>query len=254
MEKELEEKLDQAAEWIAKAKCLVAITGAGISTESGIPDYRGPDGVWTRRDKGLPPPKMKVSWEEVQPNSGHMALVDLVKMGKLHFLISQNVDGLHMKSGIPIEKLAELHGNHNLWWCLDCGRKYKREEIGWDEKRFGRGYRTDDILPGSPTCPACGGIIRSSIVNFGDPLPQEDFAMSVKFAKQSDVFLSVGTSLQVTPASNLPGYALRVGAKFILINQGETPYDNMADVRIWDPIGQVLPQLVEKVKNILCKQ
>ncbi len=253
MEKELEEKLDLVAKWIANAKCVVALTGAGISTESGIPDYRGPDGVWTRRDKGLPPPPMKVGWDDVRPNTGHMALVDLLRLGKLQFLASQNVDGLHIMSGIPIENLAELHGNHNLWWCLDCHKKYTREEIGWDERRFGKGYRTDDVLPGSPTCPECGGIIRSSIINFRDPMPEEELSKSVKYAKQSDVFLSVGTSLQVTPASDLPRYAIRAGAKFVLINQGETPYDDVATVRIWDPIGQVLPPLVEKVKKIIKK-
>ncbi len=251
MEKELEDKLDLVAKWIVNAKCVVALTGAGISTESGIPDYRGPEGVWTRRDKGLPPPAMKTPWEQVRPNSGHMALVDLMNLGRLQFLASQNVDGLHIMSGIPISMLAELHGNHNLWWCLDCHKKYTREEIGWDERRFGKGYRTDEILPGSPTCPDCGGIIRSSIINFRDPMPEEELSKSVKFAKQSDVFLSIGTSLQVTPASDLPRYALRAGAKFILINQGETPYDDVATIRIWDPIGQVLPPLVEKVKKIL---
>ncbi len=253
MEKELEEKLDLVAKWIANAKCVVALTGAGISTDSGIPDYRGPRGVWTLRDKGLPPPPMKVGWDEVRPNTGHMALVDLFRLGKLQFLASQNVDGLHIMSGIPIEKLAELHGNHNLWWCLDCHKKYTREEIGWDEQRFGKGYLTDEVLPGSPSCldPNCRGIIRSSIINFRDPMPEEELSKSVKFAKQSDVFLSVGTSLQVTPASDLPRYAVRAGAKFILINQGETPYDSVANVRIWDPIGQVLPPIVEKVKKIL---
>ncbi len=253
MVKELDEQLDLVAKWIANSKCVVALTGAGISTDSGIPDYRGPRGVWTLRDKGLPPPPMKVTWDQVRPNSGHMALVDLMRLGKLQFLASQNVDGLHIMSGIPIDKLAELHGNHNLWWCLDCHKKYTREEIGWDEHRFGKGYRTDEVLHGSPTCPVCGGIIRSSIINFSDPMPEGELHKSVKFAKQSDVFLSIGTSLQVTPASDLPRYALRAGAKFVLINQGETPYDDVATVRIWDPIGQVLPSLVEKVKKILKK-
>ena len=106
----LEEKITLAANWIAESKRLVIFTGAGISTDSGLPDFRGPDGVWTRRDKGLPPPK-SLPWDQVRPNQGHYAIVELMELGKLDYLISQNVDGLHAKSGIPFEKLAELHGN-----------------------------------------------------------------------------------------------------------------------------------------------
>ncbi len=106
----LEEKITLAANWIAESKRLVVFTGAGISTDSGLPDFRGPDGVWTRRDKGLPPPK-SLPWDQVRPNQGHYAIVEFMNMGKLDYLISQNVDGLHAKSGIPFEKLAELHGN-----------------------------------------------------------------------------------------------------------------------------------------------
>ncbi|HMF30267.1 MAG TPA: Sir2 family NAD-dependent protein deacetylase [Candidatus Lokiarchaeia archaeon] len=249
----LEEQLNTIAQWIAEAQTVVALTGAGISTESGIPDYRGPEGVWTRRDKGLPPPPMKVPWEDIQPNAGHFALVELMNLGKLDFLISQNVDGLHLQSGIPVEKIAELHGNHHLWHCLNCNAKYTKDEIGWDERKWGRGYLTEKVRPGMPTCPQCSGVIRSSIVNFGDPLPQLDFAKAVTFSKKADVFLSIGTSLQVTPAADLPNYALRHGAKFVLINQGKTPFDGRADIRIWDAIGDVLPPVVEKVKILIEK-
>jgi NAD-dependent SIR2 family protein deacetylase len=174
-----------------------------------------------------------------------------MNLGKLDFLISQNVDGLHLESGIPSDKLAELHGNHNLWWCLDCHAKFTKDEIGWDERKWGRGYRTEKVGPGMPTCPKCGGIIRSSIVNFGDPLPPEDLAKAVAFSREADVFLSIGTSLKVTPAADLPNYALRHGAKFVLINQGKTPFDNRADIRIWEVIGEVVPPLVDKVKGML---
>ena len=116
----IQEKINQIAKWIANSKHLVAFTGAGISTESGVPDFRGPDGVWTRRDKGLPPPKMEKEWSEVTPNRGHLALVELQNIGLLKFLISQNVDGLHLMSGIKPEILAELHGNSKLMVCLSC--------------------------------------------------------------------------------------------------------------------------------------
>jgi mono-ADP-ribosyltransferase sirtuin 6 len=110
MEPDLKEKIDLAAKWIAESEKLVVFTGAGISTDSGLPDFRGPDGVWTRRDAGLPPPKSP-PWDQVKPNIAHFSIVELLKIGKLDYLISQNVDGLHAKSGIPFEKLAELHGN-----------------------------------------------------------------------------------------------------------------------------------------------
>jgi mono-ADP-ribosyltransferase sirtuin 6 len=115
---DFEEKINLAAKWIAESKKLVILTGAGISTDSGLPDFRGPDGVWTRRDKGLPPPKSKVPYDQVKPNPSHYAIVELLKMGKLDYLISQNVDGLHIKSGIPFDKLAELHGNQFFMKCL----------------------------------------------------------------------------------------------------------------------------------------
>lgn len=248
---ELEDQITTVAGWIIDAQVVVALTGAGISTESGIPDYRGPNGVWTRRDKGLPPPMMAVGWDEVQPNTGHMALVDLMQLGKYHFLISQNVDGLHLQSGIPADKLAELHGNHNLWCCLTCNAKFTREEIGWDEQKWGKGYLREAVRPGMPACPYCGGVIRSTIVNFGDPLPQDDFARAKVNAEAADFFISIGTSLQVTPAADLPKYAIRHGSKFVLVNQGKTPYDNQADIHIWEAIGSVLPPIVALVKSTL---
>ena len=116
----LEEKIELAAEWIAKSKHFVAFTGAGISTQSGIPDFRGPDGVWTRRDKGLPPPKMKKAWSEIHPNEGHLVLLELQKMGLLKFLITQNTDNLHRQSGIYHDTISELHGNGTLMKCLSC--------------------------------------------------------------------------------------------------------------------------------------
>ena len=123
-----ENTIELIVNWILDSERLVIFTGAGISTDSGLPDYRGPDGVWTRRDKGLPPPKMKVSWDKVKPNEGHYAIVELLKINKLDYVISQNVDGLHAKSGIPFNKLSELHGNQYFMKCLKCSNKITFEK------------------------------------------------------------------------------------------------------------------------------
>lgn len=247
---ELEEKIELAAKWIAESKNLVIFTGAGISTASGLPDYRGPDGVWTRRDKGLPPLK-SLPWDQVKPNLNHDAVVDLLKMGKLDYLISQNVDGLHAKSGIPFELLAELHGNMYFMKCLDCNKKMTFEDAGWDKNTWGPGYRTHPVREGQPTCPHCGGRIISSIVNFGDPLPYDELEESMRRSQNSDVFFVVGSSLVVTPAANMPGIAKKNGAKLIILNKGETPYDVVADLRFENLIEDVLPPIVERVKDLI---
>ncbi len=247
---ELEEKIELAAKWIFESNRHVVFTGAGLSTDSGLPDYRGPDGVWTRRDAGLPPPKSP-PWDQVSPNQGHYGLVELLKLGKLDYLISQNVDGLHAKAGIPFDKLAELHGNLYFMKCLDCGKKLTFEEAGWDKKKFGQGYRTGRIRKNQPNCSDCGGRLISSIVNFGDSLPHDEFEESARRSMNSDVFFVIGSSLVVTPAANMPGYAWKNGAKLIILNQGETPYDGEADLRFFDLIGDILPKIVEKVKKMM---
>ena len=249
----LEEKIDLAAKWIAESKSLVIFTGAGISTDSGIPDFRGPDGVWTRRDAGLPPPKSTVPWDQVKPNQGHHLIVELLEMSKLDFLISQNVDGLHAKAGIPFDKLAELHGNQYFMKCLGCNKKMTFEEAGWDKRRHGPGYRTRRVRKTQPPCPHCGGRLINSIVNFGDPMPEDEVMESYYRSEKSDVFFVIGSSLVVVPAANMPGVAKRNGAKLIILNDGETPYDSVADLRFHERIGDVLPPIVEKVKILIGK-
>ncbi len=248
----LDEKIALAAKWISESNHLVVFTGAGISTASGLPDYRGPDGVWTRRDKGLPPPK-SVSWNQVKPNEGHIAVVELFKLGKLDYLISQNVDGLHAKSGIPFEKLAELHGNRHFMKCLECGKKILFEEAKWDKNIWGNGYRTDPVESHQPKCPYCKGRIISSIVNFGDPLPADELSESMERSEISDVFFVIGSSLVVNPAATLPRIAKKNGAKLIILNAGQTPYDTLADLRFFENINDVLIPIVEKVKILLKK-
>lgn len=245
-----EEKISTVAKWIAESNKLVIFTGAGVSTGSGLPDYRGPDGVWTRRDAGLPPPKSP-PWDQVKPNMVHKLIVELLNLGKLDFLISQNVDGLHLKSEIPVDLISELHGNMYYMKCLDCNKKMTFDEAGWDKKKWGQGYRTQKVRKGQPTCPNCGGRIINSIVNFGDSLPYDELEEAARRSERSDVFFVIGSSLVVTPAANMPGYARRSGAKLIILNKGDTPYDDVADIRFDSLIEDVLPPIVEKVKELL---
>lgn len=249
----LEEKINLAAKWIVDSERLVVFTGAGISTDSGLPDFRGPNGVWTRRDKGLPPPKTP-PWDQVKPNSNHYAIVELMEMGKLNYLISQNVDGLHAKSSIPFDKLAELHGNMYFMKCMSCNRKMTFEEAGWDKAKWGPGYRTNQVREDQPDCPYCDGRIISSIVNFGDPLPYDELEESIKRSEDADVFFVIGSSLVVTPAANMPGIAKKYGAKLIILNKGETPYDYATDLRFDNYIEEVLPPILEKVKKTLKRE
>jgi mono-ADP-ribosyltransferase sirtuin 6 len=245
----LEKQFELIAQWILESKHLVAFTGAGISTASGIPDFRGPDGVWTRRDKGLPPPKMKKEWSEVTPNSGHMFLVELQNLGLLKYIITQNVDGLHLESGILDENLAELHGNKNYLVCLNCLEKYTHKEANWDPRRWGAGYRTSKPLEGQPKCPQCSGRLISTVVNFGDPLPEKDYIESREHSEKADVYLIIGSSLVVTPAADLPVIAIENNAKVILINKGETPLDHVVTIKYDEDISYILGEIYRKMKK-----
>lgn len=232
MEAGLSQRIDTLAQWLLASKYLVVFTGAGISTESGLPDFRGPDGIWTRRDKGLPTPKHDFSGAE--PNAGHTAIVELQTLGKLAFLISQNVDNLHLKSGIRPELLAELHGNIAKDRCTQC-------EFRLD--------RFDD----QTVCPLCGGKLASSVVDFGQTLPRKDLAEAYQHSQNCDLFVVVGSSLVVYPAADMPGVALQTGAKLVIINQGETPFDRSVHLRFWEAIGEVLPPALAQLKGLMGK-
>lgn len=247
----LDKKLDLIANWIVNSKHLVAFTGAGISTESGIPDFRGPDGVWTRRDKGLPPPKMQKAWNEIKPNQGHMILVELQNLGLLKFLITQNTDNLHRESGILSENIAELHGNGTLMVCLSCGKKLTYEDAGWDKSIYEPGYRTSPERKGQPNCPDCNGRLISTIVNFGDPLPEDDYKISYEHSEEADVYLIIGSSLVVRPAADLPILSMENKAKTILINKGETPLDEKVDIKIEEQIGFIMNEIILRVRKLL---
>ncbi len=242
--------IELIAEILVNSKYLVAFTGAGVSTESGLPDYRGPEGVWTLRDKGLKPKLPRKPISEIEPNSGHYAFVDLYELGILKYLISQNVDNLHLKSGIPLEIIAELHGNHALTKCLDCDARFTKQEIGWDDLIHGKGYRTEKPRSDQPKCPHCKSRIISSIVNFNDPMPEKEIIESDNQSRKCDVMLVVGSSLSVYPAAELPVIAKRSGAILIIINKGPTQLDNLADVRIEAKSGEFLPKVVEQIRQL----
>ncbi len=249
-ERPLEGYIETIARWIVECEHVIAFTGAGISTDSGIPDFRGPQGVWTRREAGLPAPRWRVPPDRVGPNASHLSLVELQRLGKLRFLITQNTDNLHRRSGIRPEHLAELHGNGHLMRCLGCDRLYTRREAGWETARWGPAYRTQKPLPGQPACANCGGRLVSSVVNFEDPLPHKEFALAEGHARRCDLMLVLGSSLTVQPAASLVGLALRSGARVVLVNQGRTPYDR-ATLRVWAGIGEVIPPAVQRVKRVL---
>ena len=246
-----ERQAELIARWLEESRHVVAFTGAGISTDSGIPDYRGPEGVWTRRDAGLPAPRWRVAPDRVEPNASHLALVTLQELGRLQFLITQNTDNLHRRSGIRPELLAELHGNGQLMRCLGCDRLFGRQEVGWDAQKWGPGYRTQRPVPGQPRCPSCGDRIISSVVNFGDPLPEKELLLSAEHARRCDLMLVLGSSLVVNPAASLVGLAVRSGARVVLVNQGETPYDEAVALRVWAGIGDVIPPAVERLRQSL---
>jgi len=227
----LDNRIDTLAQWMYESQYMVIFTGAGISTESGIPDFRGPDGVWTRRDKGLPPKKMDKSWGEMEPNSTHSAIVELQNMGKMKYLISQNIDNLHLKSGIKFELLAELHGNLTRLRCTSC-------------------ERTVEASAGHQHC-ECGGSLKSSVVGFGMSLPQKGLMDSFEHSSRSDLFIVIGSSLVVTPAANMPGEAIRSGARLVIINRGETPYDRVAHLRFEESIGEVFSVAVDRLKKMI---
>ncbi|MDH5781579.1 MAG: NAD-dependent deacetylase [Dehalococcoidia bacterium] len=223
------QRIDTLARWMFEAKRLVVFTGAGISTESGLPDFRGPDGIWTRQAKGLPTQPRDFS--SVEPNAGHLAIVQLQKLGKLSFLISQNVDNLHLRSGIRADLLAELHGNATKLRCTRC------------EAQIDRSANMDRC--------SCGGRLVSSVVNFGQSLPRKELDDSYWHSQHCDLFIVAGSSLVVTPAADMPRVAVQSGARLVIINQGETPLDRAAHLRFGERTGEVLPPAVDRLRELI---
>ena len=239
-------------EWLRNAGAVTVLTGAGISTESGIPDFRGPQGVWTKDPKAaamatidmyLADPEVRRStWRSrrdhpawgAAPNAGHRALVDLERAGRLRAIITQNIDGLHQKAGSDPELVIEVHGTMLEAECLICGLRTPMPEV----------LARLDLGEDDPSCLTCGGIQKSATISFGQILKPEVFAAAARAARDCDLFLAVGSSLGVQPAAGLCLEAVENGARLVVINAQETPYDRIADAVVREPIGQVLPTIV----------
>jgi len=238
--------------WISKAKRVVVLTGAGISTDSGIPDFRGPQGVWTKNPKAeklsdirwyvADPEVRRLAWQSrlehpawsAKPNPGHLALVELERRGKLHALITQNIDELHQMAGNSPEKVIEVHGTVRKVACLNCGWRGPMQET-LDRVRAGEA---------DPPCRTCGGILKSATISFGQPLVPEVIDRAMQVAREADVFVSAGTSLQVYPIADTVLLARSAGARIVILNAEPTPFDDIADALFRDPISEILPRLL----------
>jgi len=241
--------IEKARSLIEEAERLVVLTGAGISTDSGIPDFRGPQGVWTLNPKAermsdiryyrSDPEVRRLSWQSrlahpawtAAPNSGHRALVALEKRGKLRALITQNIDGLHQRAGNSPGLVIEVHGNLHKAICLSCGWRGAMQAV-LDRVRNGE----ED-----PSCATCGGILKSDTISFGQSLVPEVIERAMSSAAEADCLIAVGTSLQVYPVAGAVPTAKAAGATIIIVNAQPTPFDDIADVRLSQPISEVLP-------------
>ncbi|GAB4845947.1 ditrans,polycis-polyprenyl diphosphate synthase [Ancistrocladus abbreviatus] len=225
----LQEKIEQLSMMIRKSKHLVVFTGAGISTSCGIPDFRGPKGIWTLQREGKALPEASLPFHRAMPSVTHMALVALEKAGFLKFVISQNIDGLHLRSGLPRQKLSELHGDSFMEICSSCGVEYVRdfevETIGLNET--------------SRRC-SCGAKLRDTVLDWEDALPPKEINPAEKHCRMADLVLCLGTSLQITPACNLPLKCLRGGGKLVIVNLQKTPKDKKASLVIHGLVDKVI--------------
>src|SRR5881296_4617899 len=245
--------LETVRRWIDEAERIVALTGAGISTDSGIPDFRGPQGVWTRNPGAeklatlqhylADPEVRKRAWRsrlespawQAKPNDGHRALVTLERRGKLDMLITQNIDGLHLKAGSSPERVIEIHGTMHEVVCLACGQRAAME------RTLARIRAGED----DPPCRSCGGILKSATISFGQGLVQEDLKRAQRAAASSDLMLAVGTKLSVYPIAGVVPVAKRAGARVVILNAEPTEMDELGDAVLRGSISSILPKLVE---------
>jgi NAD-dependent deacetylase len=247
----LDEDLDRVRRWLATAERVVVLTGAGISTDSGIQDFRGPQGLWTKDPAAekaahlshylADPAVRERAWRtraaspafSAEPNDGHRALVELERSGRLHTLITQNIDGLHQAAGSDPARVVEVHGTIREVACLDCGDRAPMQ-VALDRVAAGE---TD------PPCLLCGGILKSATISFGQNLVVEDLERSMEAARATDLLLAVGTTLTVFPAADVVPLAVAHGAPVVIVNGSPTAMDDLADVVITGSISEVLPAL-----------
>lgn len=258
LESTMKDKVDSLAEKIISASRIVVFTGAGVSTESGIRDFRGPDGIWNELDPSdftyskfvRSPEVRKRHWEfyraglfvdeTTKPNLAHYAITELLHMGKLQCVITQNVDDLHQRSGLPADMVIELHGNMKWVKCLSCG---KRDPMSNVVARIER-----DKLQ-EPLCEKCRGILKPEGIFFGESLPEEALHRATLLSSTCDLFIVVGSTLLVTPAAFMPSYAVEHGADLVIINIGDTPMDKAASLLIAAKAGEILPQVISTVRR-----
>jgi len=245
-------ELDQVRALLADAERVVVLTGAGISTDSGIPDFRGPNGVWTKNPAAEKasrlefylndPDVRRAAWQNrlstpawtAQPNRGHEAIVELERRGQLHGLVTQNIDGLHQKAGNDADKVIEVHGTVWFTRCWDCQQRLPMSEA-LDRVRAGE----ED-----PPCRSCGGILKSDTISFGQALVPEVIDRALQVSEESDLLLAVGSTLSVFPAANCVPRAKAAGASVVIVNGDETGMDRYADHLLLGSIGELLPALV----------
>jgi NAD-dependent deacetylase len=245
----METELREAARLLADKQAILVFTGAGISTESGIPDFRGPQGVWTRLDPSeftyqnylADPEHRRRRWQmaldspirDATPNPAHLAVVDLWKAGKMTGCVTQNIDGLHQAAGLPDEEVVEVHGTARRVACLGCGAGWSTEEV-LERVRAGEH---------DPACPHCGGILKTATISFGQMMPAEAMARAYDLAGRADAVLSVGSTLSVYPAAFIPLEAAGRGVPLVIVNRGPTEHDQAASVKVEGNAGEALPRL-----------
>ena len=250
-------RIEEAREVLGRAFSVSVLTGAGISTDSGIPDFRGPNGVWTRNpgaekrstiEHYLNDPQVRRdAWRirvesemfSAAPNEGHVALVDLERAGRLHTLVTQNIDGLHVLAGSSPERVVEIHGTVHRWECVACGARGPMNDA-LDRVRAGEP---------DPPCPVCGGIMKSATVMFGQSLVAADLMRAEVAAVEADVLLAVGTSLTVYPIAAMVSIALEAGRSVIIVNAEPTPFDREATVVVRGSASEVLPMMLRSVEG-----
>ena len=246
--------ISRAAEALAGSQQIMVFTGAGVSTESGIPDFRGPNGLWTKLDpedfhidRYMSSRRVRVmrwglhlqgalwgSGSQVKPNAAHLAIVDLWKAGRLTGCVTQNIDGLHHEAGLPDDLVSELHGNVRKTRCMSCPAQWPTAEVlKWVETGM------ED-----PRCPQCGGIVKTATVSFGQMLPAREIQKAQFFSATADGVLVIGSTLSVYPAAEFPASAARSGIPMVIVNLGPTDHDHLAAVKISLPAGEAVPTLV----------
>jgi NAD-dependent deacetylase len=243
---------DTVRDWVSSARRIVVLTGAGISTESGIPDFRGPNGLWTRDPEAEKLSDIRYyladaevrrkAWQKrltnpgwtAQPNAGHKAIVEFERRGQLHALITQNIDGLHQKAGTSPDKVVEVHGTMHSVLCWDCN---------WTGPML---PALDRVRAGEadPACAECGGILKSATILFGEGLKPGVMERAMQAAIEADLLIAVGSTLQVYPVAGVVPAAKEAGARLVIVNAAATQFDRIADAVLHQPIGETLPQLI----------